>query len=97
MFDIGLQELIVIFIVALLIFGPKKLPELSRTIGRGLAELRNTLEGVKEQVGTELKETIETPDTKGTEETEEKAEEKAEEKTEGEKHETEREGVDARH
>jgi len=91
MFDIGLQELIVILIVALLVFGPNKLPELSRAIGRGLAELRSTLEGVKEQVKTEFKETIETPDTKGTKETEEKAEEKAEEK----KHEAE--GLDGRH
>ncbi len=47
MFDIGLQELIVIFIVALIIFGPKRLPELGRTLGKGLAELKRAIEGVK--------------------------------------------------
>jgi TatA/E family protein of Tat protein translocase len=49
--NIGLPELVVIFIVALVVFGPKKLPELSRSLGKGLNEfkrasneLRNTLD-----------------------------------------------------
>ena len=50
MFDLGMQELIVIFIVALLVFGPKKLPELSKALGRGVRELRNALQGVKESI-----------------------------------------------
>lgn len=50
MFDIGLQELIVIFIVALLIFGPKRLPELGRTLGKGFAELKRAIEGVRAQM-----------------------------------------------
>jgi len=62
MFDIGLQELIVVFIVALLVFGPKKLPELSRALGKGLAELRGTLQGAKEHIETEFKETLRTDD-----------------------------------
>jgi len=48
---IGMWELIVIFAIALLIFGPRKLPELGKSLGRSLAEfkrasneLRNTLE-----------------------------------------------------
>jgi sec-independent protein translocase protein TatA len=49
---LGVQEMIAIFIVALVLFGPKKLPELGRTLGKALSEfrrakneLRNTLEG----------------------------------------------------
>ncbi len=56
MFDLGIQELIVIFIVALLVFGPKRLPELGRTLGKGMAELRKALHGVKEQMDAEMNE-----------------------------------------
>lgn len=50
MFDLGTQELIVIFIVAFLVFGPKKLPELGRTLGRGMRELKNAMRGVKDSL-----------------------------------------------
>jgi TatA/E family protein of Tat protein translocase len=39
-FNIGPAELMVIFVLALLVFGPKKLPEVSRQIGRGIREFR---------------------------------------------------------
>jgi sec-independent protein translocase protein TatA len=49
--SIGMPELIIIFIIALVIFGPRKLPELGRSLGKSLAEfkrasneLRSTLE-----------------------------------------------------
>lgn len=48
MLDLGFQELIVIFIVALLVFGPKKLPELARALGRGIGELKSAIHGVKD-------------------------------------------------
>jgi Tat protein translocase TatB subunit len=56
-FDIGLQELIVIFTVAILVFGPKRLPELAKTLGKGLGELKRAFQDVKEQVETEFEET----------------------------------------
>jgi Tat protein translocase TatB subunit len=56
MFDIGMQEIIVIIIVALIVFGPKRLPELSRTIGKGLSDLRRAIEDAKYQVDRELRE-----------------------------------------
>ncbi|MBI4842931.1 MAG: twin-arginine translocase subunit TatB [Nitrospirae bacterium] len=50
MFDIGTQELIIIFIVALLVFGPKKLPELGRALGKGVKELKSALSGITESI-----------------------------------------------
>jgi sec-independent protein translocase protein TatB len=56
MFDLGMQELIVIFVVALIVFGPQKLPELARSMGKGIAELKKTLHGVKDQIDSEIEE-----------------------------------------
>jgi Tat protein translocase TatB subunit len=44
---IGIQEMVFIFIFALIIFGPKKLPELGRTFGKGMAEFRRASNELK--------------------------------------------------
>jgi len=53
MFDLGFQELIIIFVVALLVFGPKKLPEVGRSLGRGLAELKKAMRGIQDTMREE--------------------------------------------
>jgi TatA/E family protein of Tat protein translocase len=50
MFDLGAQELILIFIVAFLVFGPKRLPELGRTLGKGIKELKSAMRNVKDSL-----------------------------------------------
>jgi TatA/E family protein of Tat protein translocase len=56
MFNIGPQELLVILLVALVIVGPKRLPELSRTIGRGLREFRKAQDEVRRTINLSLDE-----------------------------------------
>lgn len=53
MFNIGTPELIVIFIVALIVFGPHRLPELGRTIGKIAAELRKGFQDFKQSLEQE--------------------------------------------
>jgi sec-independent protein translocase protein TatA len=38
--NLGIQEMIVIFVIALIIFGPKKLPEIGKSLGKGIAEFK---------------------------------------------------------
>lgn len=58
MFGIGLQELIIIAIIALLVVGPKKLPELAKTVGKGLNEFRKAADGITD----DLKQTMQSDD-----------------------------------
>ncbi len=50
MFGIGIQELGLILVVALLVFGPKRLPELARTLGRGLGEFRRASHDLRQSL-----------------------------------------------
>jgi TatA/E family protein of Tat protein translocase len=52
--NIGFPELLIILAVALLIFGPKKLPEVGRSIGKALREFRRTSDEIKEKIEEEI-------------------------------------------
>jgi Tat protein translocase TatB subunit len=65
MFDIGMQELVIIFIVALLVFGPKRLPEVGKTLGQWLGELRRGVMDAKYQMEKEFDETKKTAEEIG--------------------------------
>lgn len=54
MFGIGTSELLVIVAIALIILGPKKLPELARSLGRTLGELRKTTDELKTSIDEEI-------------------------------------------
>lgn len=54
MFDIGLQEMLIIGVLALLVFGPSKLPELGRMVGRALREFRRASDEFRSTVETNL-------------------------------------------
>ena len=50
MFGIGLPELLVIFVVALVVLGPKRLPEVAKALGKGLAEFRKATAGLTDEL-----------------------------------------------
>ncbi len=47
MWNLGFPELLIIFVVALVIFGPRKLPELGRSLGKGLSEFKRASNELK--------------------------------------------------
>jgi TatA/E family protein of Tat protein translocase len=51
---IGMPELVLIFLVALLVFGPRKLPELGKSLGRGLAEFKRASDDLKRTIEDEI-------------------------------------------
>ena len=53
MFGIGLPEMILILALALIVVGPDKLPDLARSLAKGLMELKKTAEGLKQSLSEE--------------------------------------------
>jgi len=49
MFGIGMPELLLILALALIVLGPKKLPELARALGKGMAEFRRASDELKDE------------------------------------------------
>jgi TatA/E family protein of Tat protein translocase len=63
MFNIGLPELLIIVAIALIVFGPNKLPELARAFGRAMREFKKATEEVKESFEAETKDLEELKNT----------------------------------
>lgn len=55
MFNIGIPEMILIGAAALLVFGPKKLPELAKSLGKGIRDFKKAVEGIGESDDSEDK------------------------------------------
>ena len=52
--NIGFPELLFIFVIALLVFGPRRLPELGRSLGKGLAEFKRATTGLTDSIEREI-------------------------------------------
>jgi sec-independent protein translocase protein TatA len=60
-FNVGPAEILVVLLIALIVFGPKRLPEIGKTVGKGLREFRQATQDVKD----ELSRTMDDDDDEG--------------------------------
>ncbi|MFZ3062529.1 MAG: twin-arginine translocase TatA/TatE family subunit [Actinomycetota bacterium] len=75
---LGIPELVVILVIALIIFGPSKLPEISRAIGKGIREFREMTTSLEKQVKSEFNDILESDKEKEGKKETQKPEEKKE-------------------
>lgn len=64
MFGVGIPELLVIMVIALIVIGPEKLPDIAKTLGKVFYEFKNVVDGVKtsmEEEQNNIKESLDTP------------------------------------
>jgi sec-independent protein translocase protein TatA len=57
MFNVGPTELMIVLVLALIVFGPKKLPEMGKSIGKGLSEFRKAQADIKREIREGMSET----------------------------------------
>jgi TatA/E family protein of Tat protein translocase len=62
MFGIGFQEMLIILVVVLIFFGPKRLPDLAKSLGKGIAEFKKASDEVRKGIDEAVRE-AETDDT----------------------------------
>jgi TatA/E family protein of Tat protein translocase len=65
MFGIGFQEMLIILVVVLIFFGPKRLPDLAKSLGKGIAEFKKASEEVKRGIDDAMKEESAKEETPG--------------------------------
>jgi TatA/E family protein of Tat protein translocase len=53
--NLGFQEIVLIFVIALIIFGPRKLPEIGKTLGKSLAEFKKATNDLKQSWEEEVR------------------------------------------
>src|SRR5512145_2230912 len=56
MFGIGFQEMLIILVVVLIFFGPKRLPDLAKSLGKGIAEFKKASDEIRKGIDEAVKE-----------------------------------------
>ena len=62
MFGLGFPEMLLIFVIALIVFGPKRLPDLGKSLGRAMAEFKKAQQEFQESVQAEMRDVEKTAD-----------------------------------